>query len=178
MRAPADWRAWSLVLVAVVFLALGAPAGLSAAEHGRGAHAHGVSRLIFAVEAKRAEMELETPGADIVGFEHAPRTGDQEAAVARAVASLKAGDMLFALPVGAKCRLDSTDVEPPKPDKGHAEFRVRYEFHCERPGRLNQIDAKKFFERFPAAREIEAQVVTPKGQRAGELTPAAPKLRF
>jgi Protein of unknown function (DUF2796) len=38
-----------------------------------GAHEHGHSVLNIAIEGDRIEMELMSPGMDIVGFEHAPK---------------------------------------------------------------------------------------------------------
>jgi hypothetical protein len=182
---------------AAVFLVLWAPAGLLAAEREHGAHVHGVSQLNLAVDGQRVEMELEAPGADIVGFEHIAETTEDKAAVTRAVGFLKAGNMLFVFPAGAKCRLQTAEVESPMveerghqkddghkgkdaghEEEGHAEFHAHYKFHCGQPASLTHVDAKKFFKRFPAAREIEVQAITPKGQRARELTPAAARLKF
>lgn len=186
-------RSCCLGCAVAVILALGASAGSAAAEHAHGAHVHGVSRLNLAIERKRVELELEAPGADVVGFEHAARTAEDKAAVARAAGFLKAGDKLFAFPAGARCRLLAAVVEtPPAADEhdhrrdgqsaqaetGHTEFHVRYEFHCDRPGSLTHLEAANFFKRFPAAREIEARAITPGGQHAAELTPAAAKLTF
>jgi len=36
----------------------------------------------------------------------------------------------------------------------------------------------KLFEKFPAAREIEVEAITPRGQIARDLTPDSPRLDF
>ena len=66
-------------------------------------HVHGHGTLNIAIEDKRVSMELEVPGMDIVGFEHAPSTDDQKAAVEKAKARLEKplGDVLAA----GRCRL-------------------------------------------------------------------------
>ncbi len=46
-----------------------------------GAHVHGHGHLNIAIEGKTVSMELEVPGADVVGFEHEPSTPDQKAAL-------------------------------------------------------------------------------------------------
>lgn len=150
-------------------------------------------------------MELTAPGADIVGFEHAPGTAEQKKAVRDAVTALKNGAGLFLFPAAADCRMQKAEVtsalvelwdqdhenkshdehsgghdrdhEEEKAGQSHAEFRVDYHFECERPGHLTHIDFR-FFERFPNAKELESQVIGAKGQMAAELTPTAARLKF
>jgi hypothetical protein len=168
----------------------------SAAEQGHTAHVHGVSRLNLAIDGNHVALEIEAPGADIVGFEHVAENETDKAAIIRAAGILKAGDALFRFPAKAKCRLQAAKVEPPrtaqerahreadsgkakdamKEGKRHTEFHARYEFRCDQPASLTEVDAGNFFKRFSAAREIEARAVTARGQRAQELTPAASKL--
>ena len=66
-----------------------------------GPHVHGHGTLNIAVDDKAVSMELEVPGMDLVGFEHAASTEDQKAAVDKAKAQLdKAAGRLLA----AGCR--------------------------------------------------------------------------
>lgn len=184
---PGPWRrlAWLAALAMVV------PA--AAAAQGHGAHVHGLGRLDIAVEGQAMEMELAMPGADVVGFEHAPETAEDRAKVAEAAAALERGATLFAFPAEAGCRLEGAEVESGllEDDHGeeghrdehgqggeaHAEFRARYKFRCERPDRLTHVEVG-LFARFPAAREIEVRTITPRGQGAAELTPDSPRLDF
>lgn len=88
-------------------------AQLIAGEYGhreQGVHQHGVGGLNVAVEADAVHFELITPAANIVGFEHAPRHAEEEAALRAAVEKLKAGDELFSLSPGARCELAEADV--------------------------------------------------------------------
>ena len=48
-----------------------------------GAHAHGHGKVNIAIEGQRLSIELEAPGADIVGFEHEAKTAAEKAAVKR-----------------------------------------------------------------------------------------------
>ena len=50
-------------------------------------------------------MEITAPGADIVGFEHAPTNAEQHQALEAALLQLKQADTLFALTPSAKCHL-------------------------------------------------------------------------
>ena len=181
--------------IAMILLAAGVAL---AAERGHSPHVHGVSRLNLAIDGNHVSLEIEAPGADIVGFEHAAESEADQAAITRATGILKAGDALFQFPARAECRLQSTEVEPPgkardhdhreghngkakedaPAEPRHSEFHARYEFRCARPDSLTEVDVGNFFKRFSAAREIEARAVTARGQRARELTPAASKLAF
>jgi len=76
-----------------------------------GAHVHGHGTLNMAVEGNRISLELEVPGMDIVGFEHAPSSDDQKAAVEKAKAVLAAPLGLFAVPAGAQCKVAEAKVE-------------------------------------------------------------------
>ena len=64
------------------------------------AHEHGVAQMNVAFEGNELYIELISPAANIVGFEHQPRTQDQKAAVKAAIKKLEAGEKLFAFPSG------------------------------------------------------------------------------
>ena len=176
----------------------------AAGEHGHGAHEHGVGQLNLAVEGDEVEIELTVPGADAVGFEHAPSTNAQKQAVREAARALKVADKLFAFPKAAGCRAEKAEVgsalmdaagskdekhghahekehehgdDKRKDEEAHAEFRAHYHFHCENPGELTHVDLG-FFKAFPSARELQARTITPSGQGAAELTAEAPRLKF
>ena len=76
-----------------------------------GAHVHGAGKLSIAIEKRVVEIELEAPGSDIVGFEHAAATTDQKQAVARARATLAKPLTLIKLPEAAACKLISAKVK-------------------------------------------------------------------
>ena len=72
-----------------------------------GAHEHGHGRLNIAVEGGSVAMELIAPAADIVGFEHEPKTDEQRTAIEQAKGTLADPLALFVLPPSAGCRLTS-----------------------------------------------------------------------
>jgi hypothetical protein len=88
-----------LALAAMALL----PASVRAEEAHRemGPHEHGHGTLNIAIEDKRVSMELEVPGMDIVGFEYAPSTNEQKAAVEKAKAELARPLAVFGLPAAA-----------------------------------------------------------------------------
>lgn len=83
----------------------------SAEEHRQlGAHVHGHGRLNVAIENKTVSIELEVPGADIVGFEHEASTPEQKAAIEKAKATLTKGLSLFTPAAAAQCTQKSAQV--------------------------------------------------------------------
>ena len=93
-------------------LALLLPASVYAEDEHRelGAHVHGHGTLNIAVEDKKVSMELEVPGTDIVGFEHAASNDEQRTKVEEAKEILQRALDIFALPPAAGCTVASADV--------------------------------------------------------------------
>jgi len=108
MRKPTP----SALYVPLFAFALLLPAGLRAEEEHRelGAHVHGHGTLNVAIEDKRVALELEVPGMDIVGFEHAATSDDQKLKVAEAKEILQRPLDIFAVPAAAGCTVASADV--------------------------------------------------------------------
>ena len=184
-------------LLALCFLAGATAIPLAAQAHREvGAHEHGRGTLNIAVEGNRVTMELEVPGADIVGFEHAAKTRREKAAVEKAKAHLAAPLALFVLPASAACRVTEAKVEvetgahghgakatakgahagktSAKSD-GHSEFHAEYAFECAAPGHLTAIEFG-YFRAFDGAQKLTVNVITAKGQSKFEVTRATPSL--
>ena len=75
------------------------------------AHVHGIAQLNITLEDNELYIEFETPAANIVGFEHAPKTDKEEASVDRAIASLKSAEKLFIISKLAGATLIQANVE-------------------------------------------------------------------
>ncbi|MGI9946725.1 zinc uptake protein ZrgA [Vibrio hyugaensis] len=74
------------------------------------AHVHGHVEFNIAQDGKDLLIEITSPGADVVGFEHAPENAEQEQALKRAVAALKDTNKLFAINQQAKCVIEEVQV--------------------------------------------------------------------
>jgi hypothetical protein len=176
-------------------LAASIPA-MAAEEHRElGAHEHGHGKLNIAIEGNRVSMELEVPGADIVGFEHEANTPEQKAAVEKAKATLSDALAVFKLPAGAGCKLAEAKVEVKAEDEHehaekkaedapkdaeeehHSEFHVTYAIDCASPAKLTGIEFK-YFDLFASAQELDVNLVTAKGQTSYEVTRERPKLEL
>jgi hypothetical protein len=163
------------------------------------AHRHGVAHVNIVVEGNEIAIELISPAADIVGFEHVPQTPEQKEAVQAAKTQLLAGDALFRLPPNARARLVRSNVETDidrdshghdagaskgahRGDKGHAherhsDFVADYRFVCENPDHLSHIDVM-VFAAFPGIEKINLQVMAPGGQTRRELTAKRNRIEF
>jgi len=92
-------------------LLLAAPVSAEEAHRQLGAHVHGHGKLSMAVEGTRVELELDAPGMDILGFEHAASTPEQTAALEAAKKRLSEPLTLFKLPDAAACKVAKAEVK-------------------------------------------------------------------
>ncbi|MCP5420327.1 MAG: DUF2796 domain-containing protein [Gammaproteobacteria bacterium] len=192
------------LLAGLASLCLASQPLLAAEEtvHQHGAHVHGVAQLNVVLEDGRLDMEFTTPAANIVGFEHPPRTAEEHQALSKTIGVLNAPGQLFSLPSAAACRNTETVVdasmlghethdqdtkEDEHPDDAHhhedghhgserhAEIHADYSFQCSAPEKLDVIDVL-IFQYFPATQEIEVQRIGPQGQGGQKLTAKAARL--
>ncbi len=151
---------------------------LSAANHGHeheqhAAHVHGEARLLVAVEEKTVEMEFTSPAMNLLGFEHRPKTEEQQKQLQNVIEKLKQAELLFSLPAAANCRLTAVEVESPYDqqsgdDVEHTDFSAFYHYSC--PGtRQVKMLMVKLFEQFPLTETVEVQTVSSRGQKKADL---------
>lgn len=156
------------------------------------AHEHGSGTLNIAVENGAVWMELEVPGADIVGFEHAAESTEDKQAVEDAKAVLARPLELFAFPEAAGCAVEEAHValageehdeahdgeehdEAHDEDEPHNEFHAEYALRCAAPGEIDEIGFP-WFAAFPGSEELEANVTSGKGQAAFEVSRDTPAI--
>ena len=175
---------WVIAVVAVTMLCSPSWAGK--------AHEHGVARLDIGVEAGRITLNLEVPLEDLVGFERAPRTDAERAAVVAALARLQEVDKLVRIDGSAGCGAGKVSLVAPvwgvggmpaQPDgaastpsaakaasapgpaarDAHGDLEATYEFRCSNAPRAGHVELG-LFEAFARLRRVEVQAVTPRGQ--------------
>ena len=97
-------------------LALGvalATSSLAYAEEGfrqHGAHVHGQIEFNIAQDGNELLVEITAPGADVVGFEHAPTNDAEKQQLKDAVAKLSHADNVFTLTSAAGCKVEHQSV--------------------------------------------------------------------
>ncbi|MCX8807408.1 zinc uptake protein ZrgA [Vibrio parahaemolyticus] len=75
------------------------------------AHVHGHVEFNIAQDGSDLLLEITAPGADVVGFEHAPENAEQEKTLQHAVATLEDSNALFAINPQAQCKIEEVHVE-------------------------------------------------------------------
>jgi hypothetical protein len=177
-------------------------------EHGHkqehrqhGAHEHGVGTMNIAREGKEVHIELDSPAANIVGFEHAPKTEADLDTLEDALARLRNGTRLFLFPDAAGCDLVDADVDTPLKEhengeeayhteehhahedshehqgERHADITATWHFSCAHPEVLERVSVQ-LFEAFPMTERLLVQFITGKRQGAAELSASQPDLRL
>ena len=74
------------------------------------AHEHGVARINLSVEGQKAGIELETPLANLISFEHMPETDTQKEEIRSMAKVMRDAERLFLFPVEANCRLEKISL--------------------------------------------------------------------
>ena len=191
-----DFFKYSL-LTGSLLLAATATSEESFRQHG--AHVHGQVEFNIAQDADELLVEINAPGADVVGFEHAPENQQQKEKLSHAVHTLQHADTILQLSSAAQCELILADVdhslgkhaedehhdhashnhsEHQHEDHGHeehnhsgqhGEFTIEYHFKCGDIAKLKQIDTS-WFKHFPATSKIKVNLLTDTAQIAAELT--------
>lgn len=148
-------------------------------------HEHGVGELDVALEDGTLELELRSPAANLLGFEHAPRSAAERQQVARLRERLGQPQVLFALPAAAGCRLTGQQLDGPlfandhkHGHADHSDIGARYRFACHAPAALDALDAAPLFREFPATTRLQVQLIGPRGQQGGELRNGASRLEL
>lgn len=153
------------------------------------AHEHGAARLTIATTDAGMEVTLESPAANIFGFEHLASDEADHKTIHQAVNKLKAGETLLIADSSAACTLASVDIESAqvdahskekhgdgehdahhdehdaheahddhedgkheadhaehdhKSESAHNDVDVTWNFSCENPAKLTQVDVRLF----------------------------------
>ncbi len=139
------------------------------------AHVHGQANLSIAIDGETLTLMLESPTDSLVGFEHAPHTPNERAAVVAMKQALEQAHQLFQPTPAATCRMASVKLaspllgSAPEPGhEGHADLDGEFVFRCTHPRHLHDMDVR-LFERFPRIRKLNVEIAGPGGQKAMEL---------
>jgi len=144
------------------------PVGHAAEFRSRPPHVHGLATVDIALDATTLAINFRAPAINVIGFEHAPASPDEKAAVATAAQTFGAGGRLFIAPAAAGCvqrRAELTpityesDGEDEKPNAPEADYEMRYEFACAHPGKLDWIKTT-LFDVLIHAQKITVNIVT------------------
>lgn len=173
---------------------------------GQEAHVHGLAELTLALEGNNLEISLDSPAANIVGFEHIARTDEQKQAVNKAKATLESAQQLFSFE-GSSCKLQSAKADvsalmghdkhnhkdkekhqhKEKHDHGHkdkhdhkdthSEVSANYRFSCSQGAKLTTISID-MIKAFPGIETLKVMWLTDSKQGAVDLTAGTNQVRL
>ena len=98
----------------------------NAEEHA--AHEHGAARLTIATNDKGVEISLESPAANLFGFEYVASSDSDHHTIHEAVKTLEQGDSLFLANASAGCKQTSIEIESAQVD---AHKKAKHDDHDE-----------------------------------------------
>ena len=185
-------NAISKICAAMMGLALAAAGSSAMAEERRElkAHVHGHGKLNIAVEGNKVSLDLDAPGADILGTESFANAEAKAAALKEVQGRFSDPLKVFVLPPAAQCTAVKSEVEfegdgaKDGGDKagdhageagGHADITAEFELSCGNPSALTGIEFK-YFDVFKNAESLDVAIVTSKGQTSAEVSRASPRL--
>ncbi|WP_166838974.1 ZrgA family zinc uptake protein [Rheinheimera pleomorphica] len=145
-----------------------------------GAHVHGHAMLTLVLEGNEMQLAFQSAAQSVVGFEHQPRSAEQQQEVAAAITVFNKGDW-FSVNADANCELAmaeaSTDLNQPQASKGHADFYANYQLLCQRPARLTELQLN-IFPLLPALQQVDVQWIINGQQGAAKASLSHSTVRF
>jgi hypothetical protein len=162
------------------------------------AHSHGTATLTVIISSEQVVLAFESPAFNLLGFENAPSTPEQEVALAQAEAVLASVENLVSI-TGARCEVQDLQISRPgqeahvhedaehddhdhgdtvhdshdHADGRHWEFRVNATLHCidlpARPALTATV-----FEHFSGIQTLELLWATDTQQGAATLSATTP----
>lgn len=192
------------LMIGAAVMAMTTALSASAQQRDLDAHEHGVGQLNIAIEKSIILMELEAPGADIVGFEHPAKSDQDKKAIEDALAVLSKPMDLFKFTDEAQCTVSSASVElegdaehdeeahKDEDDHGHGDDEKHADGHEDHDDEASHTEFHgeykftcalpskltgidfPYFAKFQNAKELEVQLITGKGSNRYEVERDAP----
>ena len=154
-------------------------------------HVHGEAEIAIVQEGRRLTVELQSPLFNIVGFEHAPSSAAERAAIAKAKRLLTNGLLVAAPSPAAQCKPLSADADFPvgahdsyatpkgsthDHDKGHDaqnhdDLTATFVFDCSQLEQLKHIDITAL-KTFPGITSADTIFLGPRTQISRKISGA------
>ncbi len=194
----------AIIMLVVTVINPAHSANQHAHSHG---HTHGQGFMTIIFDQGQLAIEIRSPAADILGFEHAPHTPEQHALLNNAYTLLQTPHTLITL--NPTCTLLNSHIDMPyqaEPDQAHShDLAHKHEnvstSHQEKPKEHQHLHKQthtditanytwqcknaappiitlNYFTQYPAFNHITAQWVVNNKQGSATLTPNNPTLRF
>ena len=140
-----------------------------------GAHQHGAAEMTLVLQGSLLSINLNLPAMDVLGFERAAKTEQEQHQLGQAVADLRDAKKMLTLTPAAMCELSDAEVQSgllstEQVGNGHADFLVYYEFTCQAPEKLSSVDAS-VFNRYPSITALQLTWIIDAQQGLETLSP-------
>ena len=167
---------------------------LHAEVHQHDAHVHGEATLNLVIDNTELLLELESPAANLLGFEHAPKNKAQQQQLDKTKSLLSKIDSLITT-TGLKCQLVSAEIEMPYTDHNHghkhhehqhdhghsdehpksetsehSEIHAQYSLSCDSQNTIKQMNVS-LFKYFPGLEKLQVMWINGNQQGIANLTP-------
>ena len=167
-----------------------------AETHSHDAHVHGEATLNLVIDGNEFLLELESPAANLLGFEHAPQNQAQKQQLKKTQSLLSNVDSLVELG-GLNCQLVSAEIEMPYADHKsdhhdshdghqnkhddhhkkhhdteaaeHSEIHAQYSLNCQTPKQIEQLNIP-LFQHFPGLEKLQVMWINGNQQGVSRLT--------
>lgn len=172
------------LIYGLLFVSIASPSVASGFRQ-HGAHVHGYVTYDIAQDSEDLLIDIYAPGMDVVGFEHQANTEAEKKEIQDKTQLLNHYSSILKIDSAARCtvtdhrvNLLKTSVNQPVSEgvhnpfvehSSHSSFEIKYQFHCQAPSKLDEIDTS-WFKLFPSTKAIAANYFTDKGQNATELS--------
>lgn len=142
-------------------------------------HEHGKVTFNVALDGQQLVVELDAPAANVIGFEHAPRTDAEKDRVRDQASWLQSGKALVSFPAAAACRFREMRLDAPSWQQGdtHADYEVRLTYRCDQPQRLDWLQLS-LLAGLQGVHEARVNLVTPARQASDTITSAHTRVRL
>lgn len=142
-------------------------------------HQHGIANLRIIVQGQRLAFAFDSPAVNLIGFENAPQSEEQQRVASYAKGQLQQAPRLFITSPGANCRLFSAKVDEPtwNSDAEHHDYRARYVFQCQRPQLLQSIDVRLANQLAPGTK-LQTEVAVGSARQSLELSVSRTTVRI
>ncbi|MEM7541168.1 MAG: DUF2796 domain-containing protein [Pseudomonadota bacterium] len=97
----------------MLFIASQALAAVAAERRHHDAHEHGSAQLNVAQDGSAVYVDFDSPAANVVGYEHLPKSAADRETLESALATLRDGEHLFVFPESADCKLEEVELTSP-----------------------------------------------------------------
>lgn len=154
--------------------------------HGLGAHVHGLASLQVAVDANTLSLSFSSPLDNLISFERKARNQAEVAEVQAMINQFYKTD-IFVPSKAAQCKLTtihlssivikSTNNKPEHAEEGHADLDSEFIFTCHKAENLHDVQVN-LFKAFPNMLQLNAEVVSARGQTAAKLNAESTRLSW